>query len=279
MSEFTALSQNFTVVGPAEVRFTRSLASTREIAWPMLAKGKKLAKWFLPVTVLEPRSGGRYTIHTENGGLDGTLTAFDPLHSIAFDDKMRFELFDGPTPETCTLTLTLARDANGWVPSNLAGFQTMLDNLQRLLAGLPVFERAAYMQAWRLHCPLCEQAISTALAGGAKVVYRVHFPLDEDRPSGDTAGQIELQQFLQQLTHQPTLHVAIDGFADEPLDRAKAFRLSQRRAECMKAYLIQNGIAAQRITTRAFGNYYRLHPSRDENATRLNRRVELILLF
>ena len=269
----------FTVLGRDEVRFTRSLLCTRELAWPMLCKGKKLAKWFLPVTVLEPRLGGRYTIHTENGGLDGTLTAFDPLHSIAFDTRMRFELLDNPAAETCTLTLTLVRDANGWIPSNLAGFQAMLDNLERLLGAQPTLERAAYMQAWRRHYPVCEQAISTALAGGAKIVYCIHFPLDEDRPSGDTAGQIELQQLLQQLTRQPSLHVAIDGFSDEPLDRAKAFRLSQRRAECIKSWLLQNGIEPQRIITRAFGNYYRLHPSRDENATRLNRRVELILLF
>ena len=86
----------FTVLGRDEVRFTRSLLCTRELAWPMLCKGKKLAKWFLPVTVLEPRLGGRYTIHTENGGLDGVLTGFEPLQTINFDARMRFDLADGP---------------------------------------------------------------------------------------------------------------------------------------------------------------------------------------
>ena len=268
----------FEVLSRDEVRFHRQLPCTCEKAWPMFSHTRKLASWFLPVTTFEGRVGGRYLIPSDNGGLNGTLTEFAPPHVINFDGKMRFSLAES-TPDTCNLTFTLTRTDIGWIPSTLASFQTMLDNLERLLTRNPALERPAYMQAWRGHYPACEQALSTALANGAKIVHRLHFPIGEDKPAGDSQGQAETQSIVTLLLANPTLLLAIDGFADEDLDRTKAFRLSQRRAEIVKKHLVARGIAAGRITTRAFGNYYRLHPGRDEESTRLNRRVELIPLY
>lgn len=268
----------FEVLSRDEVRFHRELPCTCEQAWPMFSHTRKLAAWFLPVTTFEPRLGGRYLIPSDNGGIDGTLTEFDPPHAINFDGKMRFTLA-GSAPGTCTLTFTIARGDNGWIPSTLASFQTMLDNLALLLADKPALERTAYMQAWRRHYPVCERALSSALANGAKIVHRLHFPIGEDKPAGDNQGQADTQSIVTLLLANPTLQLAIDGFADEDLDRTKAFRLSQRRAEIVKKHLVAQSIAPGRITTRAFGNYYRLHPGRDEESTRLNRRVELIPLY
>jgi len=273
-----AQSAAFQVLSRDQVQFRRQLACTCEQSWPMFSRPKKLAAWFLPVTAFEARPGGRYTIHSENGGLDGTLTEFAPPHLINFDGKMRFELTEAPD-NACTVTFTLPRGEGGWIPSTLASFQTMLDNLELLVAGQPALERPAYMKAWRLHYPSVEAELSNALANGAKLVHRLHFPAGEDKPAGDSAGQAETQSIVELLKSNPALPLAIDGFADEPLDRTKAFRLSQRRAEIVKRHLVESGIAASRITTRAFGNYYRLHAGRDEEATRLNRRVELIPLY
>jgi hypothetical protein len=271
-------SAEFQVLSHDQVQFRRQLVCTCEQAWPMFSRPKKLAAWFLPVTAFEARLGGRYTIHSDNGGLDGTLTEFTPPHLINFDGKMRFELSEA-TNHACTVTFTLPRGDIGWIPSTLASFQTMLDNLGLLVAGLPTLERPAYMRAWRLHYPAVESELSNALAAGAKIVYRLHFPSGEDKPAGDSAGQSETRSIIDLLKSYPALRLAIDGFADEPLDRTKAFRLSQRRAEIVKRHLVESGIAANRIATRAFGNYYRLHAGRDEESTRLNRRVELIPLY
>ena len=268
----------FEVLSRDEVRFQRELPCTCEQAWPMFSHTRKLASWFLPVTTFEPRLGGRYLIPSDNGGIDGTLTEFDPPHAINFDGKMRFTLGEVPD-NTCALTFTIARSDNGWIPSTLASFQTMLDNLALLLTGQPALARAAYMQAWRKHYPACEQALSAALATGAKIVHRLHFPIGEDKPAGDSQGQADAQSIVTILLANPALQLAIDGFADDDLDRTKAFRLSQRRAEIVKKHLVAQGIAPGRITTRAFGNYYRLHPGRDEESTHLNRRVELIPLY
>jgi len=273
-----AQSAEFQVLSRDQVQFRRQLACTCEKAWPMFTRPKKIASWFLPVTAFEGHLGGRYTISSDNGGLDGTLTEFSPPHVINFDDKMRFELAEASS-DTCTVTFTLPRNDGGWIPSTLASFQTMLDNLELLVAGQPALERPAYMKAWRVHYPAVEAELSHVLAGGARLVHRLHFPAGEDKPAGDSAGQAETRSVVEVLKSNPALALAVDGFADEPLDRTKAFRLSQRRAEVVKRHLVESGIAASRITTRAFGNYYRLHAGRDEESTRLNRRVELIPLY
>ena len=271
-------SAQFQVLSRDQVQFRRQLATTCELAWPMFSRPKKLAAWFLPVTAFEARLGGRYTIHSDNGGLDGTLTEFAPPNRIQFDGKMRFELAPAEG-NACTVTFTIPRGDSGWIPSTLASSQTMLDNLELLVAGQPAMERPAYMKAWRLHYPAVEAELSNALAAGAKIVYRLHFPSGEDKPAGDSAGQSETRSIIDLLKSSPALRLAIDGFADEPFDRTKASRLSQRRAEIVKRHLVESGIAANRIATRAFGNYYRLHAGRDEESTRLNRRVELIPLY
>jgi uncharacterized protein YndB with AHSA1/START domain len=273
-----APSASFQVLGREQVRFTRSLPRTCEQTWPMFSRQKKLAAWFLPVRTFEARVGGSYVIPSDNGGLDGKITEFAPPHIINFDGKMRFELTEGSN-NACIVNFTLTRNDSGWIPSTLASIQTMLDNLELLIDGQPVLERPAYMKAWRHHCPAVEAELSSALAGGAKIVHRVHFPAGEDKPAGDSVGQSETRSIIDLLKSDPALQLAIDGFADEPLDRAKAFRLSQRRAEVVKKHLVENGIAASRMTTRAFGNYYRLHAGRDEESTHLNRRVELIPLY
>jgi hypothetical protein len=271
LADFEVLTRN-------EVRFERTLTTPLLKAWAMLSDGRRLAKWFLPVTSFEAALGGSYTIPSDSGSLDGVLTQFEAPHLINFGGNLRFELTES-APDTTLLRFTLFRNAIGWIPSTLASYATMLDNLERLLSGDHVFERPAYMQAWRLHYPVCEQAISTALASGSPVIYRLSFPSGEDKLPGDVVDQPEFQQVVTLLRQRRNLHLAIDGFADEPLDRAKAFRLSQRRADSAKAHLVAAGIASERITTRAFGNYYRLHASRDEASTHLNRRVELIPLY
>jgi outer membrane protein OmpA-like peptidoglycan-associated protein len=266
------------VLSGDHVQFTRLLPASREQVWAMLSDAPKLESWFLPVAALDPQVGGRYNIPSDNGALDGVLTEFDPPQLINFNGSMRFELSaleDAAVPAT-TLRFTLARDTNGWIPSTLASCETMLDNLALLLAGEPAMERPATMRAWRLYSPVCEQALSVALAGGKKIVHRVTFPANADEPTGELA---ELKEIVRLLQHNRALRVAVDGFADEPLDRKKAFALSQRRAGWARAQLIACGIEADRILTRAFGNYYRLHPGRDEPSTALNRRVELIPLY
>ncbi|HYF03045.1 MAG TPA: OmpA family protein, partial [Patescibacteria group bacterium] len=54
-------------------------------------------------------------------------------------------------------------------------------------------------------------------------------------------------------------------------------KLSSDRASAVKTYLVKNGIAAHRITTKGYGKRQPLVESKDEAARAQNRRVEMVI--
>ena len=77
------------------------------------------------------------------------------------------------------------------------------------------------------------------------------------------------------LSRHPDLRVEIAGFADARGPESYNMKLSERRAEAVRSYLEQAGVAATRMTTRGYGES---HPgASDMSAKGLaeNRRVEL----
>lgn len=73
------------------------------------------------------------------------------------------------------------------------------------------------------------------------------------------------------------LYVTLGGHADErgPKDYNQA--LSARRVEAVRKYLLEQGIAAERIVAHAYGEEYPARPGHDEDAWAFNRRVDLLL--
>ena len=63
----------------------------------------------------------------------------------------------------------------------------------------------------------------------------------------------------------------IDGHTDAKGDPASNRRLSEQRAEAVKGYLVNAGIAAERLSTIGYGDKQPLYPSPDAR----NRRVEV----
>ncbi len=79
------------------------------------------------------------------------------------------------------------------------------------------------------------------------------------------------------LTH-PTVHVEIDGYTDNVGSSAANVRLSERRAETVKNFLISKGVDASRLTTVGRGE---ADPVVDNNSPQnraLNRRIEFKVL-
>lgn len=77
--------------------------------------------------------------------------------------------------------------------------------------------------------------------------------------------------------------ISIEGHTDSHGDDAYNLRLSQRRAEAVKAYLVQQGVAEDRLRTVGLGEQRPVAPnarpdgSDDEAGRQRNRRVEVIL--
>lgn len=87
-----------------------------------------------------------------------------------------------------------------------------------------------------------------------------------------------LEQLLQFMQQHPTAEIELSGHTDNQGDFDKNVQLSKERVDVVKGYLVQNGIAANRITTRGYGPTRPIASNNSEATRRLNRRVELILL-
>lgn len=91
-------------------------------------------------------------------------------------------------------------------------------------------------------------------------------------------AQPALEQLLQFMQSQPTAEIELSGHTDNQGDFDQNLALSKQRVDVIKAYLVSNGIVANRITTRGYGPTRPIASNNSEATRQLNRRVEMIVL-
>jgi OmpA-OmpF porin, OOP family len=113
-----------------------------------------------------------------------------------------------------------------------------------------------------------------ALAGACRLpLYGVTFDTDKATLKPESAPLLD--KAAGALTANPTLAVEVQGHTDDVGDDAYNLRLSGQRAETVRVWLTQHGIAATRLTAKGYGkNQPVVENSSDANRAR-NRRVEL----
>jgi OmpA-OmpF porin, OOP family len=94
-----------------------------------------------------------------------------------------------------------------------------------------------------------------------------------------TAGaKTVLDKVHQTLADYPEMVLEVRGYTDNQGGRAANVKLSQRRADSVKAYLTGKGIDATRIQTKGFGPDNPIAPNTTPEARLKNRRIEFIRL-
>jgi OOP family OmpA-OmpF porin len=91
-------------------------------------------------------------------------------------------------------------------------------------------------------------------------------------------AQPALEQLLQFLQSQPTAEIELSGHTDNQGDFDQNLLLSKQRVDVIKDYLVKNGIAANRITTRGYGPTRPIASNNSEATRQQNRRVEMIVV-
>jgi OmpA-OmpF porin, OOP family len=86
-----------------------------------------------------------------------------------------------------------------------------------------------------------------------------------------------LDEVAQALTDFPTIEVRIEGHTDSQGKDAFNKKLSQRRAESVRNYLIKKGIAASRMVGVGFGEEVPIADNRTKDGRAQNRRVEFFI--
>lgn len=85
------------------------------------------------------------------------------------------------------------------------------------------------------------------------------------------AARPALQALANELKTHPDLRLRVAGHTDRVGETTKNQLLSEQRAEAVKAYLVQAGVAAERLSTVGYGDARPLYPAPDAR----NRRVEV----
>ena len=88
----------------------------------------------------------------------------------------------------------------------------------------------------------------------------------------------ELDVVVNFLKDNPKVEIQLDGHTDNRGDAKKNLTLSQQRVEKIKSYLVSKGIQSKRIKGKGFGGSKPIATSDTEEARKLNRRVEFVIL-
>lgn len=88
----------------------------------------------------------------------------------------------------------------------------------------------------------------------------------------------ELNRLVSLLNERPAMQVEIAGHTDPIGTEQYNLKLSERRAKTVTKYLVEKGIAAERITTSFFGESQLIDTTNTKAGNRKNRRVEFKIL-
>lgn len=103
----------------------------------------------------------------------------------------------------------------------------------------------------------------------------VHF--DFDRYTLRAEAQRVLEQALAAMKENPTLRLTVEGHTCSIGTAEYNLALGERRSNAVRDYLVQNGIAANRLTSVSFGEERPKHDNSREETRRLNRRAALVV--
>src|SRR5688500_6060806 len=92
---------------------------------------------------------------------------------------------------------------------------------------------------------------ATPVAAGPLIQERVHFALNRSELTAEAPRTLAAD--AKRLLENPTLRIRVEGHADERGSTEYNLALSDRRATAIRRYLMDLGVASDRIETLAFG--------------------------
>ena len=174
--------------------------------------------------------------------------------------------------------------ATGAASNNTGAFDIGNDNEDKALAAATGVVGGALLGALIGHClwdqsampaaPPPPPAAPAAAPVAKKIVLRgVNFDFDKSNIRSDAAPV--LKEAANVLKENANLKVSVEGHTDAKGSDDYNLKLSMRRAAAVKAFLIQEGVAESRLSTRGLGESQPVASNETDDGRAQNRRVEL----
>lgn len=106
-------------------------------------------------------------------------------------------------------------------------------------------------------------------------VQNLVFESGESRLSRESRSRLE--NLIAQLRSDPSLNVLVEGHTDDVGSQAENLRISLSRADAVKAFLVEGGIASNRIQTIGLGEKDAVASNATEAGRAQNRRIEFVI--
>jgi len=100
---------------------------------------------------------------------------------------------------------------------------------------------------------------------------------DSNRAELRAGGVRDMGKLVEFMKNHPKRTAMIEGFTDSQGTESGNFDLSTRRAETLRMALIDQGVTADRLRTRGYGEAYPIASNTSAAGRQMNRRVEIIL--
>ena len=130
-----------------------------------------------------------------------------------------------------------------------------------------------------------EELSTIAKAGGMKqepmIIEHVtlHFPFEYNSSDLDETTETFLEQLAETLRQDENLQLKIEGHTDNIGSDRFNLKLSQKRADAVKALLIKKGIKAERLNSAGKGFHEPVNDNETEENRARNRRVEITVYY
>ncbi|WP_266204330.1 OmpA family protein [Pontibacter kalidii] len=114
------------------------------------------------------------------------------------------------------------------------------------------------------------------MTDGKIVTYGIKFDVNQATIRPESVGT--LASIAKLMQDEPSLKFTVEGHTDSDGDENTNLKLSQQRAEAVKSYLVEQGIAEDRLAAKGLGESRPLDKNSTPEAKSNNRRVEFVKL-
>jgi outer membrane protein OmpA-like peptidoglycan-associated protein len=167
-----------------------------------------------------------------------------------------------------------------YVNTHVATVQTQVDSLQ----GQQKDQGAQLAQLDQTSRDALQRAEDAGKLAEGKFMYQVvlsddsmKFPLSSSQLSSE--AQTRLMDFVQKLkADNKNVYLEIQGYTDNTGSAAENLRLGQERAEAVRRFMSQQGVALNRMATISYGDEQPVAPNTTRVGRAQNRRVVLVVL-
>lgn len=192
------------------------------------------------------------------------LRTKSPLEAIMVFEKQPYGSIVGVTkPSTAdgNYNFTLFDESTYLLTISSEGFKTMYDTIH---GDLSRYEGKAITRDYYM-IPI----------GVGSTIRLDQLSFDQGRSEVKEEAYAELNQIVQMLNEYPNMKIQLEGHTDFRGSARLNQELSERRAEAVKQYIVNQGIDQRRIKTKGYGGSEPITRENTDDARSLNMRVEV----